>query len=129
MNTCLGSGRVRIASRKVAGQYEQKATGAGNQEAPPPPWKRKCKGKGKGERPQGPLGQQPPAPAPTVSDRQHQVVPPRSPPGAGVGLPPAPEAPPSEDMVQALKRLQSVMTPEDFSKYEKKAKGGTGEAP
>ena len=55
-----------------------------------------------------------------MSDRQPQVVLPRGPPGAGAGLPAAPEAPPSEDMVKALKLLQSVMTPEDFSKYEKK---------
>ena len=47
-------------------------------------------------------------------------MPPRGPPGAGVGLPPAPEAPLGEEMVQALKLFQSVMTPEDFSKYEKK---------
>ena len=33
---------------------------------------------------------------------------------------PAPEAPPSEDVVKATKLLQSVMTPEDFSKNEKK---------
>ena len=85
---------------------------------------RKGKGRGKGERPQGPLGRQPPAPdgavPPTVSDRQPQVLPPRGPPGAGVGSPHVQEAPPSEDMVKALKLFQSVMTPEDFSKKEKK---------
>ena len=50
-------------------------------------------------------------------------MPPRGPPGAGVGSPPTPESPPSppsEELVKALQLLQSVLTPEDFSKYEKK---------
>ena len=51
-------------------------------------------------------------------------MPPPDPPGALVDLPPAPPPPspplhPSEDMVKALKLLQSVVTPEDFFKYEK----------
>ena len=50
-------------------------------------------------------------------------MPPRGPPGAGVGSPPTPESPPSppsEELVKALQLLQSVLTLEDFSKYEKK---------
>ena len=61
---------------------------------------------------------------PTVSDRRPHVVPPRGgPPGAGVG--PSPSTTPhdgsmqSEDMPKALKLLQSVMSEEDVSKYEK----------
>ena len=55
--------------------------------------------------------------------RRPQVVPPRGPPGAEVGSPPTPEtppSPPSEELVKALQLLQSVLTPEDFSKCEKK---------
>ena len=55
--------------------------------------------------------------------RKQQIVPPRGPHGAGDGGPPTPETPPlppSEELVKALQLLQSVLTPEDFSKYEKK---------
>ena len=49
------------------------------------------------------------------------MVPPRGPPGAGVGTPPAatdsPVAP--GDLLGELKLLQTVMSAEDFSKYEK----------
>ena len=60
---------------------------------------------------------------PTTSSRPH-VVPPRGgPPRAGVGDPPLTIPPDvaksSEDLVKALKLLQTVMTKEDFSKYEK----------
>ena len=60
---------------------------------------------------------------PTTSNRPH-VVPPRGgPPGSGVGDPPPPIPPDvaksSEDLVKALKLLKTVMTKEDFSKYEK----------
>ena len=52
------------------------------------------------------------------------MVPPRGgPPGAGVGDPSLPIPPDvaksSEDLVKALKLLQTAMTKEDFSKYEK----------
>ena len=80
-----------------------------------PPWK--SKGNGKGRKPPAPGGVVPP----TVSGKKNRrlcllearLV-------QGSGFPPAPEAPPSEDMVKAVKLLQSVMTPEDFSKSEKK---------
>ena len=73
----------------------------------------------------GPLGRKPPPTAGNVppTTRRPQVVPPRGPPGAGVGSLPTPESPPShpsEELVKALQLLQSVLTPEDFSKYEKK---------
>ena len=83
------------------------------------------KGNGKGDIAVGPLGQKPPPTAGNVppTTRKLQVVPPRGPPGAGVGSPPTPETPPlppSEELVKALQLFQSVLTPEDFSKYEKK---------
>ena len=85
----------------------------------------KEKGNGKGDIAVGPLGRKPP---PTVGNvlptiRKPQVVPPRGPLGAGVGVPPTPEtppSPPSEELVKALQLLQSVLTPEDFAKHEKK---------
>ena len=85
----------------------------------------KGKGNGKIDVAVGPLGRKPPPTAGNVppTTRRPQVVPPRGPPGAGVGSPPAPEtppSPPSEELVKALQLLQSVLTPEDFSKYEKK---------
>ena len=84
------------------------------------PWKGKGKGKEKGDHVHGPLGRKPLAPAGivprTVNEKKPQV-PPRGPPGAGVGSPPAPETPPSEDMIKALKLLQSVMSAD--SKNEK----------
>ena len=84
----------------------------------------KGKGNGKGDIAVGPLGPKPPPTAGNVppTTRKPQVVP-RGPPGAGVGSPPTPEtppSPPSEDLVKAVQLLQSVLTPEDFSKYEKK---------
>ena len=95
MKTCLGSGRVRIASRKVAGQYEQSAIDAGNQEEMLLLRLGMVRVRAK------PAGAVPP----TVSDRQLQVVPPRVLPGAGVASPPSSEAPTSEDMVTALTLL------------------------
>ena len=80
----------------------------------------KGKGNGKGDIAVGPLGRKPPPTAPTT--RKPQVVPPRGPPRAGFGSPPTLETPPlpsSEELVKALQLLQSVLTPEDFSKYEK----------
>ena len=70
----------------------------------------------------GPLGRKPPPTAGQVppTTRRPQVVPPRGPPGAGVGSPPTLPLPPSEELVKALQLLQSVLTPEDFSKYVKK---------
>ena len=85
----------------------------------------KGKGNGKVDVAVGPLGRKPPQTAGNVppTTRRPQVVPPRGPPGAGVGSPPTPESPPSppsEELVKALQLLQGVLTPEDFSKYEKK---------
>ena len=85
----------------------------------------KGKGNGKVDLAVGPLGRKPPQTAGNVppTTRRPQVVPPRGPPGAGVGSLPAPESPPSppsEELVKALQLLQGVLTPEDFSKYEKK---------
>ena len=85
----------------------------------------KGKGNGKVDVAVGPLGRKPPQTAGNVppTTRRPQVVPPRGPPGVGVGSPPTPESPPSppsEELVKALQLLQSVLTPEDFSKYEKK---------
>ena len=86
----------------------------------------KGKGNGKGDVVAvGPLGRKPPRTAGNLlpTTRRPQVVPPRGPPGAGVGSPPTPETPPlppSDELVKALQLLQSVLTPEDFSKYEKK---------
>ena len=83
------------------------------------------KGNGKADVAVGPLGRKPPQTASNVppTTRRPQVVPPRGPPGAGVGSPPPPESspsPPSEELVKALQLLQGFLTPEDFSKYEKK---------
>ena len=130
VKVCLDSGRVRIAMRNVVRTWFYRCgelrLGA------PAPWN----GKGKG-RNKGPLGRDPPA-APsdvplTASDTEPRLVPPRDPPGAGVG--PSPSAQEgtahNEDMIKALKLLQSVMSAEDFSKYEKMvlpSKGGKGEA-
>ena len=85
----------------------------------------KGKGNGKADVAVGPLGRKPPQTAGNVppTTRRPQIVPPRGPPGAGVGSPPTPESPPSppsEELVKALQLLQGVLTPEDFSKYEKK---------
>ena len=85
----------------------------------PAPWNA---GRDKG-RNKGPLGRDPlPGPSnvpPTV--REPHVVPPRGPPGAGVGTPPAAIDSPvaNGDLLGALKLLQTVMSAEDFSKYEK----------
>ena len=84
----------------------------------------KGKRNGKGDVAVGPLGRKPPPTAGNVppTTRRPQVAPPRGPPGAGVGSPPTPDSPPSppsEELVKALQLLQSVLTPEDFSKCEK----------
>ena len=85
----------------------------------------KGEGNGKGDIAVGSLGRKPPPTGGNVrpTTRRPQVVLPRGPPGAGVGSRPTPESPPSppsEELVKALQLLQSVLTPEDFSKYEKK---------
>ena len=126
MRMCLGSGRAHNALHHDAGQCVKGATGV---ELPG----RSClplrlgarKGKGKAIVNVGPLGRKPPPAAGQVppTTRKPQVVPPRGPPGAGVGGPPTPETPPSpppEELVKALQLFQSVLSPEDFSKYEKK---------
>ena len=120
---CQGSGRVRNALRLVPGQCVKDAIGVGRHGMI-------ClssegKGNGKMDVAVGPLGRKPPSTAGNVppTTRAPQVVPPRGPPGAGVGSPPTPESPPSppsEELVKALQLFQSVLTPEDFSKYEKK---------
>ena len=85
----------------------------------PAPWNT---GRSRG-RSKGPLGRDPPpGPSnvpPTV--REPRVVPPRGPPGAGVGTPPkgTDSAVLPGELLGALKLLQTVMSPEDFSKYEK----------
>ena len=86
-----------------------------------PPWINK----GKERSNKRPLGRDPPAAPsnvpPTVSEKEPRIVPPRGTPGAGVK--PSPTVhdgeTPCEDMIKALKLLQSVMSAEDFSKYEK----------
>ena len=126
VRTCLGSGRVHNVLRRVAGQCAKGASGVVRQG-------RIClsllegkeKGNGKGGIAVGPLSRKPPPTTGNVppTTRRPQVVPPRGPPGAGVGSPPTPESPPSppsEELVKALQLLQSVLTPEDFSKCEKK---------
>ena len=101
MKMCLGSGRARTALRNAAGQCVQDVISAQNLE------KGKGKGKEKSDHLHDPLGRKPPAPGgtvpPTVNEKKPQVVPPRGPPGAGDGQPPAQEIPPSEDMIKALK--------------------------
>ena len=84
------------------------------------------KGKGhvKGDTAVGLLGRKPPPTARNVppTTRKPQVVLPRGPWSRGRSLPTpeTPLLPPSEDLVKALQLLQSVLTLEDFSKYEKK---------
>ena len=121
--TFLDSGSVQIVMQRVVGQCDASATGV---ERPVltlvlllHPWNT---GKSRG-RSKGPLGRDPlPGPSnvqPTVRDPR--VVPPRGPPGAGVGTPPGDadsSALPGE-LLGALKFLQTVMSAEDFSKYEK----------
>ena len=74
-------------------------------------------------RSKGPLGRDPP-PGPSnvpPTAREPRVVPPRGPPGAGVGTPPkdtGSAALPGE-LLGAFKLRQTVMSAEDFSKYEK----------
>ena len=78
----------------------------------------KGKGNGKGDIAVGPLGRKPPPTAGNVppTTRKPQVVPHQGPPPT----PESPPSPPSEELVKALQLLQSVLTLEDFSKYEKK---------
>ena len=85
----------------------------------PAPWNA---GRARG-RSKGPLGRDPPPGPSSVppTTREPRVVPPRGPPGAGVGTPPRnadSDVPPGE-LLGALKLLQTVMSAEDFSKYEK----------
>ena len=121
---CLGSGRVHNALHHGAGQCVKGATGVVRRGLICPSLL-KGKENGKVDVAVGPLGRKPPQTAGNVppTTRRPQVVPPRGPPGAGVGSPPTPDSPPSppsEELVKALQLLQSVLTPEDFSKYEKK---------
>ena len=85
----------------------------------PAPWNA---GRARG-RSRGPLGRDPPSGPSSVppTTRAPRVVPPRGPPGAGVGTPPrnaGSDVLPGE-LLGALKLLQAVMSAEDFSKYEK----------
>ena len=85
----------------------------------PAPWNA---GRNRG-RSKGPLGRDPP-PGPSnvpPTTREPRVVPPRGPPGAGVGTPPrdTDSAVLLGELLGALKLLQTVMSAEDFSKYEK----------
>ena len=94
--------------------------GAPRPDAPPAPapWNA---GRARG-RSKGPLGRDSPSGPSSVppTTREPRVVPPRGPPGAGVGTPPkgADSVVPGE-LLGALKLLQTVMSAEDFSKYEK----------
>ena len=85
----------------------------------PAPWNA---GRARG-RSKGPLGRDPPSGPSSVppTTREPRVVPPRGPPGAGVGTPPkgADSAVVPGELLGALKLLQTVMSAEDFSKYEK----------
>ena len=96
---CLDSGRARVTTRCY--RCGEPRTDS------PAPWK---------EPPAAPSNV-----PPTVSEKEPRIVPPRDPPGALVG--PFSSArngnAPSEDMIKALKVLHSVMSAEDFSKYEK----------
>ena len=119
--TFLDSGSVLIVMQRVVDQCDAFATGA---ERPvlkllPAPW---ITGGSRG-RSKGPLGRDPPpGPSnvpPTV--REPRILPPRGPPGAGVGTPPGDadsSALPGE-FLGALKLPQTVMSAEEFSKYEK----------
>ena len=85
----------------------------------PAPWNT---GRSRG-RSKGPLGRDPP-PGPSnvpPTAREPRVVPPRGPPGAGVETPPrdADSSALPGELLGALKLLQTVMSAEDFSKYEK----------
>ena len=103
--------------------------GAPRPETPPgpTPWNT---GKSK-RRHKGPLGRDSlPGPSnvpPTV--REPRVVPPRGPPGAGVGTPPgdADSSVLPGNLLGALKLLQTVMSAEDFSKYETMATASSKE--
>ena len=121
---CLGSGRVHIALLHDAGQCVSGATGVERQGMICPSLL-KGKGMGKLTLPLDHLG----------GNRRklqgmcrpqhvgHKSCLLEVRPGAGVGSPPSPESPPSppsEELVKALQLLQGVLTPEDFSKYEKK---------
>ena len=95
--------------------------GAPSPETPPTP--APCDtGRSRG-RSKGPLGRDPPpGPSnvpPTV--REPRVVPPRGPPGGGVGTAPrgVDSAVLPGELLGALKLLQTVMSEEDFFKYEK----------
>ena len=83
----------------------------------PAPWNT---GRSRG-RSKGPLGRDPP-PGPSnvpPTAREPRVVPPRGPPGAGVGTPPkdTDSAALLGELLGALKLLQTVMSAEDFTKY------------
>ena len=120
--TLLDSGSVLTVMQRVVGQCGAKATGAehpglilllllllgilvGVEALAKALW---------GDPPPGPSNVPPTA-------REPRVVPPRGPPGAGVGTPPkdADSAALLGDLLGALKLLQTVMSEEDLSKYEK----------
>ena len=114
MRMCLGSGRVHTALQRGAGRCVNGATGVARQGMMRPSLL-KSKGNGKADVTTGPLGRKPPQTASSVppTTRRPQVVPPRGPPGAGVGSPPTPETPPSpppEELVKALQLLQCILT-------------------
>ena len=124
MLTFLDSGSVPIVMLRGVGQCVVIATGV---EHPgpilllldPAPWNA---GRNRG-RSKGPLGRDPP-PGPSnvpPTAREPRVVPPRGPPGAGAGTPPrdTDSAVLPGKLLGALKLLQTVMSAEDFSKYEK----------
>ena len=116
-----GSGRVRKASRRVAGQCVKGAIGVERQGKICPSL---LKGKGMGKRILQ-LGH--------LVENRHLLQEMCRPQHvghkscllefrleAGVGSPPTPESPPSPPSEELVKAEVSVLTPEDFSKYEKK---------
>ena len=124
MRTCLGSGRVHSASRRVAGQCVKGATGVVRQGRiclSLPKGKRKGMGKGMLQLGHwvGNRHRLRETCRPRLVNRKLCLLEVRLEPGlvAPQLLPPSP---PSEELVKALQLLQSVLTPEDFSKYEKK---------
>ena len=122
MQILLGSGSVKIVLHRGAGLCDVTATGLERVGQivllPPLGMLEKDKGQNKGPLERDPLLG--PSNVPPTAREPH-VVPPRGPPGARVGTPPAATdslvAP--GDLLGALKLLQTVMSAEDFSKYEK----------
>ena len=132
VRTCLGSGRVQIASRSVAGQCEPNATGVVHLVMLALLFGMTKKGK----VPRAPWVVLLCRPRPALGRMLCRFAVPRPRLGVGSALLPLLKmsTKSTEDMVKALKLLQDVMTKEDFSRYEKMVMppssqtGGKGEA-